>query len=153
MADISQARNSLGYMLNVLRSFQAADKVLAALENADQVGKELALANDTARAALESITNECLAVAGRIDTLKADAAATADKLLSDAKAAAEQVRLEAAADAGAAHLAQMDAEAARDVALEQKETAEAARDDAAEEYGSLVGKISTAKEKLSALLA
>lgn len=152
MADISEARNALGYMRNVLASFQNADKVLAALENADQVQKELTLANDAVREQLDARKNDLAATDAQISEKFAKASADIARMVSEAHVNAGQT-LAAAEDARDVVLKEkLEAEALLAEVLEQKAAAEAARDGAAEDYTEMTAKLAAAKAQLSALL-
>lgn len=153
MADISEARNALGYMSAVLTSFQNADKVLAALENAEQVGKELTLANDAIRAQVNDAQASYADVVARADALVEDATAKAAALVADANAKSDDIINAAQLTQKAAIAGKEAAEAARDQAVAEQQDAEAARDKAWVEHDDAVAKLAAAKDKLSALLA
>lgn len=153
MADISEARSSLGYILNVMQSFQAADKILAVLENAEQVQKELTLANDAIRAQVNDAQASYADVVDRAAAVMDEAHAQATALVDAANAKSDEIINAAQLTQKAAMAGAEAANAARDAALADQAVAEAARDQAVAEHDDAVAKLATAKDKLSALLA
>lgn len=151
--DYSSAKNALGYMMNVLASFQNASLVLDALANAEQVQKELDDANDKVRQSVTNCKSEFEDLTARIERAKADAQAEAAGIVGDARDQAQHVMSAARAVRAAVEKAQAAAEAARDAALEGQAAAEAARDEAVKEHDAAVAKTADAKAKLAALLA
>lgn len=125
----AEARNELGRALRVFRAFEHADKVLAVLENAEQVIAErqqmadgaLRL-KDEAQAALDKVLEELAAAKEEAKAVVANAKAEAAQMLDRAKRDAVAIVREAdcraqeaakrATDAAAREKASLDAVAA-----------------------------------------
>lgn len=94
----AEARTELGRGLRIFQAFQAADRVLAVLENAEQVTAERNKAADSATQRLEAVKAELSAAEESRDQarqeardIRADAKAAAANMLDAARAEATQI--------------------------------------------------------------
>lgn len=108
----AEARTELGRALRIFQAFQAADRVLAVLENAEQVTAERNKAASEATQRLEAVRGEVAAAQESRDQarreasdIRADAKAKAADVLDAAKAEAQQIT-----SAASARLAELIAE-------------------------------------------
>ena len=151
--NIAQAQAELAKMAGFAKAFADAQIVLNALANAEQVGRELADANDKARAELGAAKDDIAAAKTEAEKARASARSAiknaevkADKLVAEAeeKAADTSRRVEAEG-----------AEADKSLAAKRDELAnlKQAVDESSAELLALETKIAGAKDAVAKLLA
>ena len=148
----AEARNELGRALRVFRAFEHADKVLAVLENAEQVIAErqkmaagALRMKDDAQAELDKALAAVQTAKDDAANIRANAKTQADGLVREARAQAVRITGEASERLRTLTDQVKEAEAARD-------EARAAIRAATAELGALQDKIAEAKKAARALL-
>lgn len=109
MSSIQAAVDEFAKITRILKAFEGVGTVLAALENAEQVGRELDAAIVAKRAELEKLADDCVGAALKYETavdkaekVVADAAVRASGIIETAKAEAGEIRKISEAERSAA---------------------------------------------------